>query len=144
MTTLALRAPAVLGRTAFDQLFEQFFQDPRPLVKRTTDGYPLTDVYRDQDDNQVIEMALAGFSKEDLEIQVKDNTITVGHQAPGPNSGKDFSQGRRIARRSFTKTFVDYYNTLDLAKSEANFENGLLVVTIPQLKDKKALSIEIK
>ena len=142
MTTISLRAPAVLGRTAFDQLFEQFFQDPRPLVKRTTDGYPLTDVYRDGDDNQVIEMALAGFSKEDLEIQVKDNTITIGHQSPV--SGKDFSSGRRIARRSFTKTFVDYNNTLNLAKSKANFENGLLVITIPQLEDKKALSIEIK
>ena len=44
MTNITLRAPAVLGRTAFDQLFEQFFQDTRPLVKRTTDGYPLTDV----------------------------------------------------------------------------------------------------
>ena len=31
MTNITLRAPAVLGRTAFDQLFEQFFQDPRPL-----------------------------------------------------------------------------------------------------------------
>ncbi len=139
MTTISLRAPAVLGRTAFDQLFEQFFQDPRPLVKRTTDGYPLTDVYRDQDDNQVIEMALAGFSKEDLEIQVKDNTISIGHQSPVSGNNN-----RRIARRSFTKTFVDYNNTLDLAKSEANFENGLLTVTIPQLEDKTALSIEIK
>ena len=139
MTNITLRAPAVLGRTAFDQLFEQFFQDPRPLVKRTTDGYPLTDVYRDENDNQVIEMALAGFSKKDLEIKVKDNTITIGHQ-----SSASGNSGRRIARRSFTKTFVDYNNTLDLAKSEANFENGLLVITIPQLEDKKALSIEIK
>ena len=139
MTNITLRAPAVLGRTAFDQLFEQFFQDPRPLVKRTTDGYPLTDVYRDENDNQVIEMALAGFSKKDLEIKVKDNTITIGHQSSAPGNS-----GRRIARRSFTKTFVDYNNTLDLAKSKANFENGLLVITIPQLEDKKALSIEIK
>ena len=139
MTNITLRAPAVLGRTAFDQLFEQFFQDPRPLVKRTTDGYPLTDVYRDENDNQVIEMALAGFSKKDLEIKVKDNTITIEHQSS--TSGKS---GRRIARRSFIKTFVDYNNTLDLAKSKANFENGLLIITIPQLEDKKALSIEIE
>jgi molecular chaperone IbpA len=109
------------------------------LLKRTTDGYPLTDVYRDENDNQVIEMALAGFSKKDLEIKVKDNTITIGHQ-----SSASGNNGRRIARRSFTKTFVDYNNTLNLAKSKANFENGLLVITIPQLEDKKALSIEIK
>tara|TARA_B100000287_G_scaffold408765_1_gene435431 strand:- start:333 stop:761 length:429 start_codon:yes stop_codon:yes gene_type:complete len=142
MTNITLRAPAVLGRTAFDQLFEQFFQDPRPLVKRTTDGYPLTDVYRDQNDNQVIEMALAGFDKEHLKIEVKDNTISISHQAE-PWKGED-RPPRRIARRSFAKTFVDYNNTLNLSKTEASFENGLLTVKIPQLQENKPVEIKIK
>ncbi len=142
MTNITLRAPAVLGRTAFDQLFEQFFQDPRPLVKRTTDGYPLTDVYRDQDENQIIEMALAGFSKQDLEIEVKENKISISHQAE-PWKGED-RPPRRIARRSFSKTFVDYNNTLDMPKAEASFDNGLLVVKIPPIQEKKALQIKIK
>ena len=142
MTNITLRAPAVLGRTAFDQLFEQFFQDPRPLVKRTTDGYPLTDVYRDQEENQIIEMALAGFSKEDLEIEVKENKISISHQAEAWK-GED-RPARRIARRSFTKTFVDYDNSLDLSKTQASFENGLLTIVIPQIEEKQVLQIEIK
>ena len=142
MTNITLRAPAVLGRTAFDQLFEQFFQDPRPLVKRTTDGYPLTDVYRDQEENQIIEMALAGFSKEDLEIEVKENKISISHQTE-PWKGED-RPARRIARRSFTKTFVDYDNSLDLSKTQASFENGLLTIVIPQIEEKQVLQIEIK
>ena len=142
MTNITLRAPAVLGRTAFDQLFESFFQDPRPLVKRTTDGYPLTDVYRDQDESQVIEMALAGFSKEDLEIEVKENKISISHQAE-PWKGED-RPTRRIARRSFSKTFVDYNNTLDLSKAQASFDNGLLVIKIPQIEEKQAVQIKIK
>ena len=141
MTNITLRAPAVLGRTAFDQLFEQFFQDPRPLVKRTTDGYPLTDVYRDGDDNQVIEMALAGFNKDDLEIEVKENTISIRHET---EAKQDERPPRRIARRSFTKTFVDYNNTLNLSKTEASFENGLLVIKIPQRSEKNAVQIKIK
>ena len=141
MTNITLRAPAVLGRTAFDQLFEQFFQDPRPLVKRTTDGYPLTDVYRDGDDNQVIEMALAGFNKDDLEIEVKENTISIRHET---ETKADERPPRRIARRSFTKTFVDYNNTLNLSKTEASFENGLLVIKIPQRSEKNAVQIKIK
>jgi len=141
MTNITLRAPAVLGRTAFDQLFEQFFQDPRPLVKRTTDGYPLTDVYRDGDENQVIEMALAGFNKDDLEIEVKENTISIRHEA---EVKPDERPPRRIARRSFTKTFVDYNNTLNLSKTEASFENGLLVIKIPQRSEKNAVQIKIK
>ena len=141
MTNITLRAPAVLGRTAFDQLFEQFFQDPRPLVKRTTDGYPLTDVYRDGDDNQIIEMALAGFNKDDLEIEVKENTISIRHET---ETKADERPPRRIARRSFTKTFVDYNNTLNLSKTEASFENGLLVIKIPQRSEKNAVQIKIK
>ena len=81
MTQLTLRTPAVLGRTAWDQIFDQFFKDPQPMIKRSTDGYPLSDIYRDEDNNQVIEMALAGFTKEDIQIEVKQNVINISHQA---------------------------------------------------------------
>lgn len=141
MTNITLRAPAVLGRTAFDHLFDQFFTDPRPFVKRSTDGYPLTDLYR-EDGNQVIEMALAGFEKTDLCIEVKENTITISHQGE-PWKGEDRPQ-RRIARRSFTKSFVDYQNTLDLSKSTATFENGLLTIIIPPVQEETAVEIQIK
>ena len=126
MTQLTFRAPAVLGRTAIDHLFDQFFNDPQPMIKRSTDGYPLSDIYKDEKDNQIIEMALAGFSKEDIHIEIKENKITISHQA-GPRKGDDRIP-RRIARRSFSKTFIDYDNTLNLAGSTATFENGLLVI----------------
>ena len=142
MTQLTLRAPAVLGRTAIDHLFDQFFSDPRPMIKRSTDGYPLTDLYKAEDDNQIIEMALAGFSKEDIKIEIKDNSITISHNA-GAWKGEERPQ-RRIARRSFTKTFVDYNNTLNLAKSSAKFENGLLSIAIPKIAEQQTIVIDIK
>ena len=140
MTQLIRRTPAVLGRTAFDHLFHQFFDDPRPMIKRSTDGYPLTDIYKDAEDNQIIEVALAGFAKEDLCIEIKENTITICSDS---KSEDDTGIMRRIARRSFNKTFVDYNNTLDLAKSSATFENGLLKITIPQVAEKQAILIDI-
>ena len=142
MTQLTLRTPAVLGRTAWDQIFDQFFNDPRPMIKRSTDGYPLSDIYRDEDNNQVIEMALAGFTKEDIQIEVKLNVITISHQAE-PWKGEDRPQ-RRIARRSFTKSFVDYNNSLDLAGSVATFENGLLKVIISLKEEAKPKTITVQ
>tara|TARA_Y100000034_G_scaffold115901_1_gene153597 strand:- start:356 stop:784 length:429 start_codon:yes stop_codon:yes gene_type:complete len=141
MTAITLRTPAVLGRTAFDQIFDQFFNDPRPMIKRSTDGYPLTDIYKDEEDNQVIEVALAGFSKEDIQIEIKDNTITISHNS-GSWKGED-RPSRRIARRAFSKTFVDYHNKLDLVKSTATFENGLLTIIIPEVAEKQAIMINI-
>tara|TARA_Y100000034_G_scaffold133365_1_gene198635 strand:+ start:808 stop:1239 length:432 start_codon:yes stop_codon:yes gene_type:complete len=143
MTQLIRRRPvtAVLGRTAIDQLFDQFFNDPRPMIKRSTEGYPLTDIYKDDEDNQVIEMALAGFSKEDLEVEIKDNTIIISSESSNEGSG---ILARRIARRSFTRKFVDYDSSLNLAGSKATFENGLLKIVIPKVAEQQAVTIVIQ
>ena len=142
MTGLTIRTPAILGRTAFDQLFEQFFNDPGPMLKRSTEGYPLTDIYKDESGNSIIEMALAGFSKEDFLIEIKENTITISFQGK-PWQGEDRPQ-RRIAKRSFSKKFIDFDNQHDLTKSTASFENGLLKITIPSQSEEKPIIIDIK
>ena len=142
MTGLTFRPPAVLGRTAFDLLFDQFFTDPGPMIKRSTDGYPLTDIYESDDGSQIIEMALAGFSKDDLSIEISENKITISYQGK-PWGGED-SRPRRIAKRSFSKTFIDYQNQLDLLKAEASFENGLLKIVLPPRKEIKPITIDIK
>ena len=132
------RVPAVLGRTVFNEIFNDLFQDPMPYVHNSTRGYPLTDIYQEENGNQVIEAALAGFSKEELIIETKENTITIGCETASEDNN------RRIAKRSFKKTFVDYHNKLDFKKSEASFENGLLRIVIPQLAEKKTSFIKIK
>jgi len=114
MTRFAItHVPALLGNGAIDRLFENFFENPESYVKQTTNGYPLTDIYKNEDGSQVIEMALAGFNKDDLEIEVKENTISIRHET---EVKPDERPPRRIARRSFTKTFVDYNNTFNLSK----------------------------
>ncbi len=134
--------PSIMGRTVFDSIFDQFFDDTRNVVRRSTEGYPLTDIYKSKDDEQVIEMALAGFSKDDLNIEVKENSISISCSS---NGEWDEDEGyRRIARRSFQKSFVDYDNKLDLKNASASFENGLLKVTIPPIPEKSPTTIAIK
>lgn len=140
MTNIIMRTPAVLGTTALEKIFEQFFHNPQPLIKRSTEGYPVTDLYQDETGSQVIEMALAGFSKEDLAIEIQDNKITICARSGIP---PDQFQ-RRIAKRSFTKTFVDYHNQLDMLNANAEFINGLLKIIIPLHVENKPVQIEIK
>jgi len=142
MTGITLRTPAILGRSAFEQIFDQFFNDPTPMIKRSTEGYPLTDIYKDEEGNQIIEMALAGFSKEDLSIEIKENTIAISTVA---TAKREILPGltRRIAKRSFSKKFIDYDNNLDLEKSTASFENGLLKITIPSQNNAETITIKI-
>jgi len=143
MTRFALtHVPALLGNGAIDRLFEEFFQNPEPYVKQTTNGYPLTDIYKEEDGSQVIEMALAGFSKEDILINTEANKITIS--ADGSKlKGQLAENRRRIAKRAFKKSFVDYHNTLDFANSNATFENGLLRIQIPLREEVKPKQIMI-
>lgn len=143
MTNLTLRTPALLGRGPFEDLFDNFFQNPSPLIKRSTEGYPLTDLYLDNDGNQVIELALAGFSKEELAVEVLDNKITISANAKEHSEAKEGHQ-RRIAQRAFSKTFVDYKNQLDFAQSDVSYKDGLLRVVIPKIPEKQSLMLQIQ
>ena len=144
MTRFALtHVPALLGNGAIDRLFEEFFQNPEPYVKQTTTGYPLTDIYKEEDGSQVIEMALAGFSKEDILINTEANKITISAEG-SKLKGQLVENRRRIAKRAFKKSFVDYHNTLDFGSSNATFENGLLRIQIPLREEVKPRQITIK
>jgi len=144
MTRFALtHVPALLGNGAIDRLFEEFFQNPEPYVKQTTNGYPLTDIYKEEDGSQVIEMALAGFSKEDILINTEANKITISAEG-SKLKGQLVENRRRIAKRAFKKSFVDYHNTLDFGSSNATFENGLLRIQIPLREEVKPRQITIK
>ena len=144
MTRFALtHVPALLGNGAIDRLFEEFFQNPEPYVKQTTNGYPITDIYKEEDGSQVIEMALAGFSKEDILINTEANKITISAEG-SKLKGQLVENRRRIAKRAFKKSFVDYHNTLDFGNSNATFENGLLRIKIPLREEVKPRQISIK
>ena len=130
--------PSLLGLSGWDDMLTKL--EPNNLVRRSTDGYPVTDLYLDDDGNSVIECALAGFNKDQLTIEVKEGRITINAE----QGGEDSETARRIARRSFTKSFVDHSNKLDLEKAKASFENGLLRITVPPVPEAQSTIIAIK
>ena len=133
---------SLLGRNVFEDIFDSMLDFPQ-LMQRTTQGYPVADIYREENGDTVMEFALAGFSKEDLSIEVKPEKKSITVSA---NHAIDDTQvhSRRIARRSFSKTYVNYDSNLDLNGATAEFENGLLRLFVPTRADTKPLRIEIK
>lgn len=133
--------PGLLGRTVFDDVFDSFFMDFPQHLKKTTSGYPVADIYRDGEGNTVMEFALAGFTKEELSIEVKPEKRSITVSACSEESAGD---NRRIARRSFQKTYVNYDDNLDLSGAEASFENGLLTVLVPTRPEVQPVTIKIQ
>jgi len=135
--------PGLLGRGVFDDIFDNFFTEFPRHLKQSTQGYPVADIYTNEDGSTVMEFALAGFTREELSIDVQPDkrSVTVSASAQ-TTEGENTS--RRIARRSFTKTYVNYDDNLDLSKASADFQNGLLTVTVPQRPEVTPVSIKIK
>lgn len=135
-----LYRPGFLGFDVFNELFSGAHYDLNSALTKTTQGYPVTDIYESSDGSTVMEFALAGFKKEDLKIDVQPEKRTVTVSATATSGGDD---NRKIARRSFTKTYVNYDNSLDFSTVTAKFENGLLTVKMPRRQEEKPKSVEI-
>jgi len=143
MTSIIKHHPSLLGRNVFDDVFDSFFVDFPRHLKQTTQGYPVADIYRNDDGSTVMEFALAGFSREELNIDIQPDKRSITVSAENNVDNDDGPAQRRIARRSFTKTYVNYDNNLDLTNTSAHYENGLLTVTVPQRAEMQPLSISI-
>ena len=107
----------------------------------TTNEYPPYDIIKEGESNYKIELAVAGFKKDELSIQLKDNTLTIKGESNSKSSNGDYLH-KNIARRSFSKDFTLAEN---IEVGDAEFEDGVLGVSlthnIPEEQRPKEISI---
>ena len=134
--------PSLLGRTVLDEFFTNIFANMPTAVRQSTSGYPVADIFRNEDGSTSMQFALAGFARDEISVEVKPEkrSITISGEASGES---DDVSTRRIAKRAFTKTYVNYDNNLDLGCASAEYENGLLTVTVPTRPETEAVMIKI-
>ena len=105
-------------------------------------GFPPYNIRKTDEFIHVIEMALAGFSKKDIEVEVAQGVLTI--KSTKENDAEDeFTLHRGISYRKFNRKF-----TLadDIVVNDAKLENGLLTINLEQIipEEKKPKLIEIK
>ena len=108
----------------------------------TSTGYPPYNIRKEGDYNYVIEMALAGFAREDLEIEVADGVLTI--RSVKEKSDDDVSNiYRGISYRKFVRKFTI---ADDIVVNGAKMENGMLSVDLERVvpEEKKPRLIEVK
>ena len=123
----------------FDRVFDRLTDYTSNNLSST--GFPPYNIRKDGDYNYVIEMALAGFGKKDVEIEVANGTLTV--RSVKENDADDSIVHRGISYRKFVRKF-----TLadDIVVNDAKLENGLLNIHLEQVipEEKKPKLIDIK
>jgi len=109
--------------------------------KKTTSQFPPYNVKKVDEDNYTIELAVAGYSREDLEIKVEKDTLTIKSEKE-KDEKSDFLH-RGIAGRNFTQHFT--LGEYMIVKS-ASLENGLLSINIERElpEEAKPKTIKIK
>jgi molecular chaperone IbpA len=128
----------------FDDMFDQFENMLGNGHLTMQSNYPPYNIRKTGKDNYAIEVALAGFSKEDVEVEFEDNLLTVRtkqvNKSENNYDGEIIHKG--ISQRHFARSFTI---ADDVKVGEAKLKDGLLTIScekiIPEHKKKKLIKI---
>jgi molecular chaperone IbpA len=144
----ALNDPLFIG---FDRMLERM--NSVDTVHRNTSNYPPYNIVKVDEDNFTIELALAGFKDEDIDVTLKDGVLYVeGNQ--GDNDEKTYLHRglsahdektylhRGLSARSFRRSFT-IADTIVV--NGADFVNGILTISLENVipEEKKPRKIAI-
>ena len=155
MTKVVLNNPfPVIDRdsflTPFDKMFDQIINTQFPEIEKqigikpfSGTAYPKVNVY-EYDDKIGIVAEIPGLKKDQLNIEVEDGVLTIS----GDKHGITEEDGAKILRRelkssSFKRSF-QLGELLNGEKVKANFNDGILSISIPKTEPEKPKKTFIK
>ena len=127
-------------RAEMDRVFEStsgtFSRSPAPLSRWNA----AVDVYQDKDQFTVV-VELPGLKKEEIEISLHDDTLTIS----GERKREESSEQEFLTERSYGKfqRSLTLPSAVDAEAVKANYRNGLLQVVLPKAEQTKPKQIEV-
>ena len=143
-----IRRPSPFGelyslRQAMDRLFEDTWMRPRSPGGEAERGLLPLDIYR-TNDALVVKAALPGIKPEDVEITIEGDALTIS----GEFREERTEQGERgylfqeLRRGSLSRT-VQLPGDVNPDSARADYEHGVLTLTLPKREEAKARQIRI-
>jgi|TARA_B100000886_G_C20209228_1_gene401718 molecular chaperone IbpA len=134
--------PVTIG---FDDVFNHFeSMFDGDVFTAPTVNYPPYNIVRTGDNTYDIEVALAGFSKKDINVEYAENILTIKSvKSDESKESKDGVIHKGISKRQFTKSFTI---ADDVEVKGAELKDGLLRVSMERIipESKKPKTIDIK
>jgi len=139
--------PVTVG---FDNMFDHFermFDEDSFFRSPTMSNFPPYNIVKTGKNTYDVELALAGFSKDDIEVQYEDNMLTVKSKQKDEKSEEKDEDGnilhRGISKRWFSKSFTI---ADDVEVKGAELKDGLLKISMERIipEGKAPRTIEIK
>jgi HSP20 family protein len=131
--------------TDMNRLIERVLNDPfgsllneMPSLSRRT----LTDI-KETDEGYILRAEIPGIPKEDVDISVNGNTLTISAEHREEEGKEDSGQGYRRQYRSFHQSF-SLPSMIDANKIEANCENGMLEIYLPKTESAQPKKVQVQ
>lgn len=136
MTSIDLMSRFGTFSVGFDQLFQEL--ERAKYVSNTS--YPPYNIVKVDDENYLIEMAVAGFKPEDIELTLTENKLTVSANEKDKPTSEYLHKG--LSSREFYKDFI---LNKDVVVKRADIVNGVLQIQLTHLipEELKPRTIEI-
>ncbi|MFN8387014.1 MAG: Hsp20/alpha crystallin family protein [Anaerolineales bacterium] len=128
-------------REAMDHLFDDAFT--RPLTLRDGWSVPAVDMYQ-TDDEVVVKASIPGFKAEDVQINVTGDILTLRGEVKQEDEKKDKAWHIREQRWGSFERSVAMPTEVIADKAKAEFENGILSITLPKAEEVKPKTITVK
>ena len=131
----------------FDDMFDHFeHMMDDSFFGRSVANFPPYNIVKTGENSYDVELALAGFNKKDIEVEYKENQLTVKSKKQEKQEETDEDGNvihRGISKRMFSKSFTI---ANDVEVKGAELKDGLLKVSMERIipEHKKAKTIEIK
>ena len=125
----------------YDNIFDHF-NDMFETSTSLQTNYPPYDIVKHSDTHYDIQVALAGYSKDDIEVEVKENTLSI-KSVKKEEDDKVEVLHRGISKRYFERSFTI---AEDVKVNGAELKDGLLIVSLERVipEHKKPRLIKIK
>jgi HSP20 family protein len=128
-------------REAMDQLFNDAFT--RPVGMKGGSVVPAIDLYQNNDE-VVVKAALPGLKADDVQISVTADVLTLRGEFKQENEQKDATYHIREQRYGSFERSVMLPSKVQSDKAKADFENGVLTITLPKAESVKPRTVSIK
>lgn len=130
--------PSTVG---FDRLLSTL-DEALNIPEKVLTSYPPYNIAKISEDKYVIELAVAGFKREEIDITLEDSKLTIQGNAKKDEDGNKTYYHRGIALRNFTRVFT-LADTVVV--NSADLVDGMLVVElqniIPESKKPRKISL---
>jgi molecular chaperone IbpA len=104
--------------------FDHLFKELEFTATHANDHYPPHNIIKTNETDYLIELAIAGFSKDEISVEVKDRTLTV--KGEHKSKGREFIH-RGISTKKFKRTFrlSEHVNV-----NGADIQDGILAIEL--------------